>query len=55
MPEDAVLAMKANFALPDISERFADVVYTEMPPSEALLLVQQYNIVSWFAIAIANQ
>ena len=35
--------MKANYVLPEYDESFSEVLYTELSPKEAQLLVQQYN------------
>eukprot|EP00094_Tigriopus_californicus_P006584 TCALIF_06340-PA protein Name:"Similar to HNRNPUL1 Heterogeneous nuclear ribonucleoprotein U-like protein 1 (Homo sapiens)" AED:0.04 eAED:0.04 QI:0/0.57/0.37/0.87/0.85/1/8/0/1426 len=44
VPDDAVLSMKANFVLPDLEETYFDeVLYTEMEPQDAQILVYQYN------------
>ena len=43
IPTAAVDQMKANFVLPEYDESFSEVLYTELSPKEAQLLVQQYN------------
>jgi hypothetical protein len=32
VPEEAVLTMKANFVLPDVSDAFSDIWFTDLPP-----------------------
>ncbi|XP_035205798.1 uncharacterized protein LOC118180854 [Stegodyphus dumicola] len=43
VPDQAVLEMKANFKLPEVSDIFDDVIYTELPKEEAEKLVHVYN------------
>ena len=43
IPTAAVDQMKANYVLPEYDESFSEVLYTELSPKEAQLLVQQYN------------
>ncbi|KFM69215.1 Heterogeneous nuclear ribonucleoprotein U-like protein 1, partial [Stegodyphus mimosarum] len=43
VPDQAVLEMKANFKLPEVSDIFDDVIYTELPKEEAEKLVHTYN------------
>jgi len=43
IPDSAVLNMKANFVLPEVEEVFKEVIYTELPPLEALHVVTGYN------------
>ncbi len=43
VPQEAILSMKANFALPDIEEKFSDIFYTDLGPAEAAKLIEQYH------------
>ena len=43
VPEDAVLRMKANFVLPDVTETFSEVLYTDLAPQAATILTKQYH------------
>ncbi|CAL1261481.1 unnamed protein product [Larinioides sclopetarius] len=43
VPDQAVLEMKANFKLPEVSDIFDDVIYTDLSREEAEKLVAQYN------------
>jgi len=45
VPDNAVMEMKANFALPEEGEEspFKEIIFTELPREEASKLVEEYN------------
>ena len=43
VPADALLNMKANFLLPDISETYGEVFYVELNPEAAAEQIKTYN------------